>query len=79
MKTRFMKHNDFLSKIPCPRPRHQGLGMGEFIVYGFISKSEYSDSEKGGGVFGWLVWLIGLFVCLKKKKKILRPATGTEK
>lgn len=54
--------------------------MGEFIVYGFISKSEYSDSEKGGGVFGWLVGLVDQYVCLlKKKKKILRPATGTEK
>lgn len=49
--------------------------MGEFLVYGFISKTVYSDSEKGGGVFVSL----GRLVYLKKIGIILRAATGTEK
>lgn len=33
------------------------------MVYGLISESVYLDSEKGGGVFISLVWLVDWFVC----------------
>lgn len=62
-----MEQSDLLSSAPRLCPRHQGLGVGEFMVYGFVFKSVHAYAKILKGKKNKI-----------KKKEILRAATGTE-
>lgn len=41
-----MGQSDLRSSAPRLCPRHQGLGVGEFMVYGFVFKSVHAYAKK---------------------------------